>query len=100
MKRLIVTEDITTIDSDSIANFIDSLRRATGIASEKGYTNVRVEVRRYEEPYSDWVSAECAVVGQRPETDEELAKRVNAEDAWKARRREEYERMKKEFGDA
>ena len=99
MERRTVTVDIETIDSATIDGFIETLQRVRAHALFKAYTNVRVEIRRREGPYFDWVDAECVVIGDRFETDEELAKRINAEDAWKARRREEYERLKKEFGD-
>lgn len=66
-------------------------------AMKDGFTRVELEV---EGGYYDSHTAVFTVTKQREETDQEYNDRMQKEKYWKDRRRQEYERMKKEFGDA
>ena len=66
-------------------------------AMEEGYTQVEFEVER---GYYDSHTAVLTVTKQREETDQKYETRLLKEKFYQDRRRLEYERLKKEFGDA
>lgn len=87
--------DTRQIDIDYV-----SLETAIGKltdAMKDGFTNVELEVER---GYYDSHSAILKVTKTREETDQEYYDRMQRGQYYQDRRRQEYERMKKEFGDA
>jgi len=64
---------------------------------EQGFTQVELEAER---GYYDCVTAIFTVTKRREENDEEFNARLNREEFIRNSRRQEYERLKKEFGDA
>jgi|694.fasta_scaffold06593_21 hypothetical protein len=81
------------IDYCSIQTAIANLTEAM----EQGFTQVELEAER---GYYDCVTAIFNVTKQREENDEEFNARLNREEFIRNSRRQEYERLKKEFGDA
>lgn len=81
------------IDYVSLESAIEMLTEAM----KEGYTQVEFEV---ETGYYDSHTAVFTVTKQREETDQEYETRLLKEKNWQVARRKEYERLKKEFGDA
>jgi len=81
------------IDYCSIQTAIANLKEAM----EQGFTQVELEAER---GYYDCVTAIFTVTKRREENDEEFNARLNREESIRNSRRQEYERLKKEFGDA
>lgn len=81
------------IDYCSIQTAIANLTEAM----EQGFTQVELEVER---GYYDSSSAIFTVTKNREENDEEFNARLEREEFFRNSRRQEYERLKKEFGGA
>jgi hypothetical protein len=81
------------IDYCSIQTAIANLTEAM----EQGFKNVELEVER---GYYDSASAILNVTKVREENDQEYNERMQRQKSYQDHRRLEYERMKKEFGDA
>lgn len=81
------------IDYCSIQTAIANLTEAM----KDGFTQVELEV---EAGYYDSHTAVFTVTKQREETDQEYESRMRKVKYSQEQRRKEYERMKKEFGDA
>ncbi len=93
-KRLTIT-DTLLIDLDYVS-LEQAIERLT-IAMKEGFTKVELEVER---GYYDSHSAIFTVTKTREENDQEYDRRMQREKSYRDHRRLEYERMKKEFGDA
>lgn len=92
--RKTVTDTIQIdIDYVSLETAIERLTNAM----KDGFTQVELEV---ESGYYDSHSAILKVKKTREETDQEYDDRMQREKYYQDSRRREYERMKKEFGDA
>ena len=92
--RKTVTDTIQ-IDIDYMSLEV-AIERLTD-AMKDGFTQVELEV---ESGYYDSHSAILKVMKTREETDQEYDDRMQREKYYQDSRRREYERMKKEFGDA
>ena len=93
-KRQTVTETRNLdINYCSIDTAIEELKEAR----EQGFTQVELEA---EQGYYDSCSAIFTVSKEREENDEEFNARLAREEYYRNTRRREYERLKKEFGDA
>ena len=92
--RKTVTDTIQ-IDIDYVSLKV-AIERLTD-AMKDGFTQVELEVER---GYYDSQSAILKVMKTREETDQEYDDRMHREKSYHDYRRLEYERMKKEFGDA
>ena len=93
-KRLTIT-DTRQIDLDYVSLDV-AIERLTN-AMKEGFKVVELEVER---GYYDSHSAVLKVTKTREETDQEYDDRMQREKYYQDSRRREYERMKKEFGDA
>jgi hypothetical protein len=87
--------DTRKLDIDYVS--LESAIKMLTEAMEEGYTQVEFEV---ETGYYDSHTAVFTVTKQREETDQEYETRLLKEKYWQEKRRTEYERLKKEFGDA
>jgi len=92
--RKTVTDTIQ-IDIDYVSLEM-AIERLTN-AMKDGFTHVELEVER---GYYDSHSAIFTVTKTREENDQEYNERKQREKSYQDHRRLEYERMKKEFGDA
>jgi hypothetical protein len=93
-KRLTIT-DTRQIDLDYVSLDV-AIERLTN-AMKEGFTGVELEVER---GYYDSHSAIFKVTKTREENDQEYDRRMQRQKSYQDHRRLEYERMKKEFGDA
>lgn len=81
------------IDYMSLETVIERLTNAM----KDGFAQVELEV---ETGYYDSHTAILKVIKNREENDQEYNERTQREKSYQDHRRQEYERMKKEFGDA
>lgn len=93
-KRQTIT-DTRKLDIDYLS--LESAIEILTEAMKDGYKQVEFEVER---GYYDSHTAVFTVTKQREETDQEYEARLRKEDYLKQWKRAEYERLKKEFGDA
>ena len=93
-KRRTVT-DTRQINLDYVSLDV-AIERITN-AMKEGFTGVELEVER---GYYDSQSAIFTVTKTREETEQEYNERMRRQKSYQDHRRLEYERMKKEFGDA
>lgn len=99
MKKTIAAE-VSRLYECKAADFVHRLQELIKVAEKSGFTDLRVEIDTEQEPWSECAYAKVALVGSRLETDEEYKARMEEEERIKTYRRNAYEALKKEFGDA
>lgn len=95
MKKTVIVESHIEVEYTDLSKVVEDLHKLY-CKHSKNFTNLRL-VYEYGYGYSD--NKYLVLKGDREETPEEVTKRLNSEQKNKEYRRQQYEELKKEFGE-
>jgi hypothetical protein len=97
-KKMVRKTRKETYFGSDVSDFIEGIKNTEAEIIKLGGTNISVNLGQAYYPYDNDPSPSLDFCYSILETDEEMQKRIDSENAWGEWRRKQFEQLQKEFG--